>query len=168
MDNTNLSKYNAELSMISLIVSNYNFGMSSIIGPYMKFNLDGASFECSIDYGSFEYYKEIKELIVSSNEKVQWAPSYIEGHGTAESTRIDEIKTHEKAYMDVIVKVDEKIVGYIVVEMNRVDESNYIVTVLESILFKDDNNNLKEVSLEFILEKIEQLLLKYRQELILE
>lgn len=157
MDNTNLSKYNAELSMISLIVSNYSIGMSSTIGPSMKFNLDGASFECSIDCGSFEYYKETKELIVSSNEKVQWAPSYIEGHGTAESTRIDEIKTNGKAYMDVIVKVDEKIVGYIVVEMSRIDETNYSVTVLESVLFKDDNNNLKEVPLEFILKKIDEI-----------
>jgi len=154
MDDNNLSKYNIESSVISLIVSNYSLAMNSVIGPSMKFNLDDASFECSIDYGSFEYYKEIKSLIVPSNIMVQWAPSYFRDYGTPECTLVDEISTKGKAYMDVIVKKDEKIVGYSVIEMKYVDVNNYIATILESVLFRDDNNSLIEVPLEFVLDKI--------------
>ena len=124
---------------------------------FAGFNLDEASFECSIDYGSFEYYKEIKMLTVSSGIVVQWAPLYFNNYGTAKETLIDEVKSSGKSYMDVIIKINEKIVGFIVVEMKYINTDRYIVTVLESILFKDDNNNLKDVELEFVLEKINEV-----------
>lgn len=157
VEEENLAKYNANVSIVSLLTSIYNNGMSSAYGPALIFNLDGATFECKIDCGSFEYYKKTASLIVKSGEKVQWAPSYVEVHDAQQITLVEEVKANGKAYMDVIIKLEDKNIGYIVLTMIPLDNSSYQISILESVLFTYDDNKYQEVSTEFILQRIAKI-----------
>ena len=153
LSSENLVKQDAELSLVSYIIQSYSVATSSTTGPEMTFNLDGATFECSIDCGSFSYYDKIQKYNASSGEIVIWSVSYFENYRTS-----DQIKVHimpeidDMSYMDVIIRMNNDIIGYIIIEMKHVGNTiNYETNTIDSYLFKDENNNYTSVSYEYII-----------------
>ena len=164
MTNANFDKYDCQLSPVSLLIYRYSNGISAAIGPTMKFNLDQAKFECSIDCGSFSFYDKIQSLSVHSDETIQWATVYTDERDTENASFVDETgSAGEKVFMDVIIKVDDKVVGYIVIEMKFFDDYVCTTKVLEFNIYKDNKNRYKTKSLEYVFNRIKKAKEQYKE-----
>lgn len=121
----------------------YSVAMSSVPGQPIKFNLDNASFKCKIKKGSFEYYNEVKEITVNSNETIYYCPSF-----KRDGAFVDE---YDSSYIDVIVNNKSGSIGYAIIGIIR-QESNFEwrPQLLASILFTDINGKVVNVSSDFV------------------
>lgn len=111
---------------------------------------EDAVFECTVDNGELwqdDLQQYVKKLTVKSGDTIYWSP--FDGTGI----RI------ESAHIQIIVRVDEQIVGYAVIGINAVsaDTLDYSANVLKSSLFPKVNGqyqNITEVYVKSIIEKI--------------
>ena len=128
-------------------IDHYNFALSSVPGQTIELNLDGAKFLCAIENGTFTFHREVKELIVESNEEFYWCPHYIN----------DLKDVEEDSYVDVKILLDEQIIGYAVIKINyNRYKSLYTPKVLASKVFVDDDGKYQSVSDEYVEERIER------------
>ena len=157
ISNERLNDYEGYLSLVSFSVQTFTIAMNSVRGPSMKFNLDDASFCCTIDYGSFKYLGEEKSIETLSDSTIQWSPIYIKENIDGSQEVVEDIsETNNHAYMDVIIKIEGKIVGYIVIEMKCSQTYKYTIYIKGFELFKEDNN-YQYVSYEYVMDKINKL-----------
>ena len=153
LNNENLVNQETELSLVSYVIQSYSAAISSTTGPKMAFNLDGATFECSVDYGSFSYYENIQTYTATSGEIVMWSVSYFDNYGTSDQTKIHIMpEMNDVSYMDIIIRMNDDIIGYIIIEMKHVGNAiSYEINAIDSYLFKDESNNFASVSHEYII-----------------
>lgn len=139
-------------SIVEFPVQSYNATYSSIPGLPIKLTLDDAVFECTIDMGSFSYNELISHQSISSGETVFWCPTYNE-NGKASATR--NYVTCNNGYVDIIIKKEEHIVGYVVVYVYG-DENNFAFypEVLASVVFPKKMGKYQDVTEEYVLEQI--------------
>ena len=155
-NNDNLQYLEEEdLSLVTFIVQDYTYAYSSVSGTTMKFHKDDATFECTIDKGSFRYNGKVNYLKVSSGENVMWCPSYIINDETSNQSIIEEVDNI--AYMDVLIKIDNKIIGYIVIDMNQINSTYYKSNILVSKIFPKINGEYQNVPLDYVLERIQNI-----------
>ena len=152
-----LIKYEGRISLVSFLVQKYTVAMNSVTGPSMIFNLESATFFCTIDYGSFKYLGEEKSIETLSDSTIQWSPIYIKENDDGSKEVVQDIsESNNYAYMDVIIKIEETIVGYIVIEMKCSQMHSYTIYTKGFELFKEDSNYYG-VSYEYVIEKINEL-----------
>lgn len=106
---------------------------------------DEVTFECSIDNGSFAYYSDIKCQTINKDKTIFWC--------------YGKTKEVEHAYIDVIVKSTDKIVGYAVIEINRVEDGQYSkyayeTTLLKSCIFPKIDDEYQEITLQYVKDMI--------------
>lgn len=152
-----LIKYEGRISLVSFLVQKYTVAMNSVTGPSMIFNLESATFFCTIDYGSFKYLGEEKSIETLSDSTIQWSPIYIKENDDGSKEVVQDIsESNNYAYMDVIIKIEETIVGYIVIEMKCSQTYKYTIYIKGFELFKEDNN-YQYASYEYVMDKINKL-----------
>lgn len=139
-------------SIVEFPVESYNGTYSSIPGQPIKLTLEDAVFECTIDTGSFSYNELISHQSISSGETVFWCPSYNE-NGKASGT--SNFITCNNGYVDIIIKKDDHIIGYVVVYVSG-DENNFAFypEVLASVVFPKKMGMYQDVTEEYVLEQI--------------
>lgn len=140
-------------SITTFISQTYTSEIENSGGPIMKFDLSEAEFECSIYIGSFSSENKTTSVIVKSGEEVQWNICYV----TNNAKIINEMEENDidKAYMDLLIRIESKIVGYILIELNKLAGNRYRTDVVASYLFKDKASEYKEVTLEYAKNKID-------------
>ncbi|MBE5948583.1 MAG: hypothetical protein E7261_06075 [Lachnospiraceae bacterium] len=139
-------------SIVEFPVQSYNGTYSSIPGQPIKLTLDDAVFECTTDTGSFSYNELISHQSIASGETVFWCPSYNEnGKASATLNRV----TVNNGYVDIIIKKDAHIIGYIVIYVSG-DENNfaYYPEVLASVIFPKKMGMYQDVTEEYVLGQI--------------
>ena len=146
-------KNNDDYQIVSFVYPYYDYAMSSSNGSKMKFDLDGAFFDCSIEYGLFSYKEKIQNKTIVSGEYIIWSPKYISNSEPMEDMYENNIN---KAYMDVIVKMNDKIIGFIIIEMYKVTRTLYKDEVHTVCLFKDGDSYLEDVTLDYVTKQIEE------------
>ena len=62
-------------------------------------------------------------------------------------------------YVDIVVKVNKNIIGYVVIKINRVGDSwlNYTPTILKSVTFPKVNGRYQKVTEEYVQQQIKQV-----------
>jgi len=125
----------------------YSFTMSAIGAMLVLFHADeNAVFECSVDNGQFGLQSSTNQ----NGQKVHdlfWSP----GHYDA--------PIFEQAFVDIILKLDEQIIGYAVVEIYATAPSNmgFKARNLKSAIFPKvdgEYQNITENQVKSIIEKI--------------
>ncbi len=138
-------------NIVSYSYPYFNNGMSSI--HPIHFTLEGATFDCQIEYGSFDRYNIVKKSIFNSNEDIVWTPVYILDDYIFQELYVNKI---DKTYMDVIIRMDDNIIGFLIIEMYQIEKSLYKYETHTVELFKEGDNYLDNISLEYTLNKIEE------------
>ena len=142
-------------SIVEFPVQSYNGTYSSIPGQPIKLTLDDAVFECTTDTGSFSYNELITHQSISSGETVFWCPTYNE-NGKAFGT--SNFITCNNGYVDIIIKKDGHIIGYVVVYVYG-DENNFTFypELLASVIFSKKRGMYQDVTEEYVLEQIKNV-----------
>ena len=126
----------------------------------VKHSNEDAVFECTVDNGELWVYdlqQYVKKATVKAGDTFHW------------SFEIDENGIRiENAYIQIIVKIDEQIVGYAVIGINMVSETNYIgydANVLKSSLFPKVNGQYQDITEEYVKSLIEKIKTMNEEEL---
>ena len=138
-------------NIVSYSYPYFDNGMSSI--HPMHFTLEGATFDCQVEYGSFVYRERVVNKIFNSNEDILWFPRYIEADLVYEDMYDNKI---DNTYMDVIIRMDDNIIGFLIIEMYQIERSLYKYETHTVKLFKEGDNYLDNISLEYTLSKLEE------------
>ncbi len=154
-NNDNSKKDDEEIvdpyNIVSYSYPYFNNGMSSIHPIHLT--LEGATFDCTIEYGSFDRYNIVKKSIFNSNEDIVWNPVYILDDYIFDELYVNKI---DKTYMDVIIRMDDNIIGFLIIEMYQIEKSLYKYETHTVELFKEGDNYLDNISLEYTLSKMEE------------
>ncbi len=138
-------------NIVSYSYPYFNYGMSSI--HPIHFTLEGAMFDCQVEYGSFDRYNIVKKSIFNSNEDILWFPRYIDKDLVYEDMYDNKI---DNTYMDVIIRMDDNIIGFLIIEMYQIEKSLYKYETHTVELFKEGDNYLDNISVEYTLSKLEE------------
>lgn len=141
-------------SMVYFRMDYYTTAVDSAPGQPIKFVLDdvsGASFECKIETGSFSFYEDIKETIVSAGETIYYCPRYKKDK--ADTIVVSECDDY--SFVDVVVKNNNGVIGYSVIKI-ICDEPNrrWHPHILVANLFVDENEIIVNVSSDYVKERI--------------
>ena len=106
------------------------------------------SFECNIFNGSFDYYSDIKKLTVNKDEIIYWC------YGKTKEIEYD--------YVEVIVRLKDKIIGYALIEINRVEDGKYSkyayeTTLLKSCIFPKIDGEYQQITLQYVQDIISEI-----------
>lgn len=122
--------------MIEFPLEYYSFAMSSVPGVpiVLKHPDNEVIFQCTINKGSFEYYKQTASTTAEVGEKIFWCPE-----STKESTK--------HAYIDIVVKKDINIVGYMVIEVIKKEETYaFVPKLLKASSFPKINDEYQNIT----------------------
>ena len=118
-----------EILMVDCTAFIYSPAMSAVWDIPLYYNNEDAVFECKTDNGSFVYNSKIDTLTLPYNGKFTWT-TYDYDYYQIEETHL--------AYVDVVLKVNDEIRGYIVIEM-RQDEQKFVNAYkIKSKIFTED------------------------------
>lgn len=133
--------------MVTFPIDFYTRAMSSRNGLPITLKFEDAVFECTIEKGSFSFYDEIKKITIKSNNTIYYCPTYKNGENA--------VTDKEDTFVDVIVNVDNSCIGYSVIKINY-DNSNscWSSQLLVSSVFIDENNNVTNVSSDYVEQRI--------------
>lgn len=108
------------------------------------------NFICTVDKGrlwNYELHEFDKYLVVKTGSTIYW-DSYDED---------EEINKYDSV-LEVVLKKDDRIIGYAIIEIESIKESlDYKANVLKSALFPKVNGQYQEVTEEYIKAKFEKL-----------
>jgi len=147
---SNNNDYISELKNNEIIIFPLNFysiSLSSVSGLPIKFNLEGTTFYCKTEKGSFSRDSDIKECNVNSGETVYYCPEYYN-----KSDLYTLIK--ENDYVDIIIQENKEIIGFSVVEINYYSSFEWRTNLITSNLFINQDGELVNVTEEYVNEKI--------------
>jgi hypothetical protein len=133
--------------MIDCSLFFYSVARSSIGDPIeLKYSDENAVFECTVDEGSFDYGQELlKSITLKPGGGFYWTSGPI-ASGT------------EQAFVEIILKLDDYIIGYAVVEIYQVNNLNqYTARVLHSALIPKVDGKYQNVTEEQIKIVIDQI-----------
>lgn len=139
----------------------WNLAISSMPGLPLKLCLEDApdaNFEIKVEGGSilvnndsdaWNFERDKTNCLVNNNSVVYWQNIDIE-------KKDYNIFDGEQAYINIIVKEKENIIGYAVVEVYLVDEASlsYSYKMLKSVSFPKINGKFQAISHEFITKEI--------------
>lgn len=137
--------------MVECSKFHYSIAMSSLGAPIELFYLDEtAVFECSTNIGGFNLtgapYYTSKEITVQPNNGFYWRPE----QGVVEAAQI---------YISVVLKVDENIVGYAVIEIENTNSStSFVARMIKAAEFPKQDNAYQNISLNYVQENIEKII----------
>ncbi len=98
---------------------------------------DNTVFECTVDKGGIGLSKshESKSVTIGSGETIYWSPFD------------DEIATWaDLAYIQIILKDEDQIIGYAVIEVKRNPDWNYNAEILKSVVFPKINGQYQSIT----------------------
>lgn len=135
--------------MINIPLDYYDFTMSSVSGiPLILYYPNNkAIFKCIINSGSFKYDSQESNRNAYSGELVFWCPNE-----SKESTN--------KAYVDIIVKEDNYIVGYAVIEITKDNAITFVPKLLKASIFPKQNGeyqNITETQVKMLINSIKNM-----------
>ena len=112
---------------------------------------ENAIFACSVDKGCFGAKNNAqakKNLIIKSGETVYWS-----------AFDLDTESKIMQAYVEIIVNVDDNIIGYAVIEINIIKENSldYSANIIKSVLFPKIGGQYQNVSREHVKTMIEKI-----------
>jgi hypothetical protein len=123
----------------------------------MKYPDENVVFNCTVDNGRFYYKKpspppgpnipsiEAKNISAQSGHVVNWMEHEIEGPSA----------TH--AFIEIVLKLEENIIGYVVIEAYRVTGLNYSANILHSALIPKVDGEYQAVTEEQVKAAIEKI-----------
>jgi hypothetical protein len=143
-----------EADMIELHTWHFTSGVPNNV-ILVKHPNENAVFECKVINGRLylmgpDYEKN---LSVKPGDKFRWV----------EFNESGPLATHD--FVEIIIKIEENLIGYAVIEINRVDPLTYNAVVLKSVLFPQIDGEYQHISEEYVktaIEKIEDEILKDR------
>lgn len=144
----------------------------------LQYPTDDVVFEISVDSGSFigwddkplkpnEVYDSSKSSLNILGQKftllkpqnIYWQDVEWESYDNISSYKGSFPVQPEKAYVDILIKKDEHIIGYAVIEiyMDSKDSLNYFAKILKSVSFPEINGEHQKVSHEYVRGKIDKI-----------
>lgn len=109
-----------------------------------------AVFECTVDNEELQYdlQQHVKKTTVKSGDTFYWSPTDENG-----------IIRIESAYIQIIVKIDDQIIGYAVIGINPVSSNSldYSANVLNSSLFPKVYGPYQYITEEYVQSIIEKV-----------
>lgn len=117
----------------------------------IKYNNENVEFECSVEKGqlwSYELQKNVKKIILKSNDTVYWQVWEEGMEGIIENT-----------FIDIILKINNRTIGYVVIEVLQINPINYSPNVLKSVLLPKINGkyqNVTEIQIRKAIEKVKE------------
>lgn len=111
----------------------------------VKYPNETAVFECSVNKGCFWLLSQyVQDAIIKPNDTIYWQPETSVG-GT------------EQAFVDIVLKLDDYIVGYAVIEIHQNSYLDHTATLLKSAIFPKVNGEYQKLTEEQIKSIIENL-----------
>lgn len=136
-----------EILMVDCTYFIYSPAMSAAWDIPLYYNNEDAVFECKTDNGSFSSVRELKTLTLPYNGKFTWSANNYDYYF---------IEDPHLAYVDVVLKVNDEIRGYIVIEM-RQDEQKFVNAYkIKAKIFTEDelkNGQITEQKVQQLIEE---------------
>lgn len=109
---------------------------------------ENAVFECLVDEGDFWFQNQyVKNATLNPEDTIYWHPE-------------DSVDGTEQAFIDIVLKVDNNIIGYAVIEVLQTDSSvEYSARLLKSAVFPkvdEKYQNITETQVKSIIAKVKK------------
>ena len=116
----------------------------------VKHSDNDVDFICAVDKGrlwSYDTHEFRKNVAVKTSSTIYW--DYFD---------MDEESEVSEAYLEIVLKKDDTIIGYAVIKIERIEKSfDYSAKVLKSVLFPKVSGQYQEVSEEYVKATIEKI-----------
>ena len=138
-----LGYYEIEVDdMVDCSLFRYDVAMSWIGVPItLSYPNENAVFECLIDRGSFSYNQQENTAVIKPSGGFHWCPYERSSDGEILAT------WEEKAFVDIILRVENHIIGFAIVEIypNGPLGHNFLAKLLKSALFPKIEDKFQEI-----------------------
>lgn len=96
-------------------------------------------FECLTNEGSFWWNNEYtKKVVAKPNEELSW------------QCPINGPDSNENIYIDIILKRENNIIGYAVIEINQIEGYDYSAQVIKTGVFPRVNENYQDITEQYV------------------
>ena len=129
-----MNKYDIKQSAVAFYSHQFGFNQSHNDHLRMYTSIDGISYECMVDYGTIKD-KEKTSYTYQYGEMIEWFP---------EKLSIDSPIVTINEYVNVLLKKDDKIIGYVIVQIKRYNIS-FFARIIETSILESGSYEYDEV-----------------------